>query len=62
MMNNMINGNITSIEQMTDYIGKDNSKNNVSKTYDGKHLLIYIIRNVQLKRLFLIVILMHQRN
>ena len=36
MMNNMINGNITSIEQMTDYIGKDNSKNNVSKTYDGK--------------------------
>ena len=36
MMNNMIHGNITSIEQMTDYIGKDNSKNNVSKTYDGK--------------------------
>ena len=36
MMNNMINGNITSIEQMTDYIGRNDSLNNVSKTYEGK--------------------------
>ncbi len=36
MMNNMINGNITSIEQMTDIIDRNNSKNNVQKTYDGK--------------------------
>ena len=27
MMNNMINGNITSIEQMTDYIGRNDSLN-----------------------------------
>ena len=36
MMNNMINGSIASIEQMTDIIGKNNSKNNVEKTYEGK--------------------------
>lgn len=37
MMNNMINGNITSIEHMTNYIGRSNSKNNADKTaYNGK--------------------------
>ena len=35
-MNNMINGNITSIERNLEYLGKNISKNNVEKTYEGK--------------------------
>jgi len=35
-MNNMINGNVASIEQMTERIGQKNYKNNVEKTYEGK--------------------------
>ncbi|MDO5383013.1 MAG: TIGR02530 family flagellar biosynthesis protein [Eubacteriales bacterium] len=34
-MNNMINGNITSIEQMTESIGKNNSKNVSQGIYNG---------------------------
>lgn len=34
-MNNMINGNITSIEQMTESIGKNNSKNVSQSVYNG---------------------------
>ena len=60
MMNNMIGNNIASIEKMTDIIGKKNS-DNVDKMYNGKHLLIYIIRSVRLKRLFPTVILNRQK-
>ncbi len=35
IMNNIINGNVTSIEQMTERISRNNSKNNIEKTYDG---------------------------
>lgn len=35
-MNNMINGNITSIEQMTERIGQKSFSKNVEKTYEGK--------------------------
>ena len=60
MMNNMIGNNIASIEKMTDIIGKKNS-DNVDKMYNGKTLLIYIIRSVRLKRLFPTVILNRQK-
>ena len=35
IMNNIINGYVTSIEQMTERISHNNSKNNIEKTYDG---------------------------